>query len=350
MFSPVFPLPSLHERIPRFPPVNPGDAGDAHTLAMKNRTGFTLIELIVVIAILSILSTLAVNRIGAIRERAARMVSVASQQAAGRAVETFLAANDGRLNRLDALLDDGTSASPGSGFDFGDQGAVGTVGGLYRGPDDQTAAAVRDRNSGLCDEPGASLVDVLCVYRVDAAEAAALRRIGLEYVQRHDTYADGSAYSHYGKGDDGSIPQAPDGLDPELSACIVRTVTNGMAFAAINGKTEAGRAVYRACGQDLLSTDESGSYDESAVRTEIAATGGPLLAFGLGPRASIVGAARGGIDAAPYAEILPARYYRQYILLFRLRPAATGSVTAEFAGVLDPCGRSVTDARQSLKR
>mgnify|MGYP002856879106 CR=1 FL=1 len=53
MFSSVFPLPSLHERIPRSPPVNPGDAGDAHTLAMKNRTGFTLIELIVVIAILS---------------------------------------------------------------------------------------------------------------------------------------------------------------------------------------------------------------------------------------------------------------------------------------------------------
>ena len=71
----------------------------------KSPSGFTLIELIVVIAILSLISTLAVNRIGAIRERAARSVSVANQLATGRAVETYLTANDGKLNRLDSLLD-----------------------------------------------------------------------------------------------------------------------------------------------------------------------------------------------------------------------------------------------------
>lgn len=316
---------------------------------MKTHNGFTLIELIVVIAILSLISTLAVNRIGAIRERASHMVSVASQQATGRAVETFLTANDGGLNRLDALLDDGTSASPGAGFDFADQGAIGAVGGLYRGPDDQTGPTIRDRNSGLFDESDSSLVSALCVYRVDAAEAAALRRIGLQYVLRHDTYATGSAFSHYGKGEDGSIPQATDGLDPERSACIVRTVTNGMAFAAVNGRTEAGRAVYRACGQELLSTDERGSYEAESAKAEIAATGGPLLAFGLGPQASIVGAARGGLDSTPSSEIIPAKYYRQYILLFRLRSVASAGVSAEFAGVLDPCGHPLSSARETLK-
>jgi prepilin-type N-terminal cleavage/methylation domain-containing protein len=321
---------------------------------MKNtRNGFTLIELIVVIAILSIISTLAVNRIGAIRERAARMVSVAAQQSTGRAVESFLTVNDGKLNRLDALVDAGTSRSDGAGYDFNDQGAIGSVGGLYRGPDDVTTEAVRERNSGLWDEGDASLVGALCLYRVNGEEAAALRRIGLHYVLQHNTFADGTPYSHYGAGDDGAIPQPANGLDPELSACIARTVTNGVAFAAVNGKTEAGRAIFRACGQDLLPTATGNTgYNETAVKAEIAATGGPLLAFGLGANASIIGAAKGGLDSVPCSEILPARYYRQYILLFRLRTAGAGgasSVTAEFAGVLDPRGNSIVSARQSLK-
>lgn len=338
---------------PLAPPVNRLPECGACITVMNNRTGFTLIELIIVIAILSIISTLAVNRIGAIRDRAARMVSVAGQQATGRAVESFLTLNDGKLNRLDALVDAGTSRSGGAGYDFNDQGAAGVVGGLYRGPDDVTTEAVRERNSGLWDDGPSSLVGLLCLYRVNDAEAAALRRIGLHYVLQHDTYADGSAYSHYGTGDDGSVPQPDNGLDPELSACIARTVTNGMAFAAVNGKTEAGRAVFRACGQELLSTATGGSdYNEADVKAEIAATGGPLLAFGLGANASIVGAAQGGLDSVPYSEILPARYYRQYILLFRLHATgagATATVTAEFAGVLDPRGNSIVSARQGLK-
>lgn len=318
--------------------------------SLSNRSGFTLIELIVVIAILSLLSTLAVNRIGAIRDRAARSVSVANQLAAGRAVETFLVSNDGKLDRLDSLLDAGTSDSPSStGYDFHGLGGIGTVGGLYRGPDDTTTEAVRDRNSGLFDEGPSSLVSALCLYRVAPAEAAALRRLGLQYALRHTTYATDSPYERYGKGDDGSIPAVADGLDPELSACIVTAVTNGTAFAAVNPATEAGRAAFRACGQNLLSTEESGTYDENAAVEEALATGGPLLALGLGPSASIVGAARGGLDTAPASEILPAKYYRRYILLFRLRKSPASVVTAEFAGVLDPLAHSVSSARLTLK-
>ncbi len=317
--------------------------------SLSNRGGFTLIELIVVIAILSLLSTLAVNRIGAIRDRAARSVSVANQLAAGRAVETFLVSNDGKLDRLDSLLDAGTSDSPSStGYDFHGLGGIGTVGGLYRGPDDTTTEAVRDRNSGLFDEGPSSLVSALCLYRVDSAEAAALRRLGLQYALRHTTYATASPYERYGKGDDGSIPAVSDGLDPELSACIVTTVTNGLAFAAIDATREPGRAIYRACGQQLLSTEPSGSYDRDAAEAEIAATGGPLLALGLGTGATIVGAARGGIDSVPTSEIIPSKYYRHYILLFRLR-TLPGTVVAEFAGVLDPSGHSIPSARLSLK-
>lgn len=318
-------------------------------MSTSKHEGFTLIELIVVIAILSIISTLAVSRIGALREKAARKVSVANQQAIGRAVETFLALNDGKLNRLDSLIDAGTSDSGAEGYDFSDQGGVGSVGGLYRGPDDQTTETIREKNGGVHD----GLAAVLCTYRVSAREAEALRRLGLAYVMRHNTFASGYPFQHYGKGDDGTVPQAADGLDAELSACIAKSVTNGMAFAAVNGKTDLGRAIFQACGQELLPTANWGAgYDDNTVKTEIKATGGPLLAFGLGNSASIIGAAQGGLDVAPYSEVIPAKYYRQYILLFRLRTAGSGSVssvTAEFAGVLDPQGNTIRAARHALK-
>ena len=72
---------------------------------MKARKGFTLIELVMVIALIAIVSTLAVGRIGDMRRTAARKVSIANQQAVARAVETFISLHDGRLDRLDWLMD-----------------------------------------------------------------------------------------------------------------------------------------------------------------------------------------------------------------------------------------------------
>ena len=309
---------------------------------MKAKEGFTLIELIVVIAILSIISTLAVNRIGALREKAARKVSIANQQSIGRAVETFLALNDGKLNRLDALVDVGAHSSD-VGYNFGTEN-------LYDGPDNATPDQL-EKNAGL--DP--ALLSVLCTYVVTNNEATALQRLGLTYVMQHNTHATGfpSTYDD-NRCDDGSVPQAVDGLDAELSACVAKSVKSGMVFAAVNGKTHLGRTIFQACGQELLSTKSwSESYtDDDAVKTEIKATGGPLLAFGLGSNASIIGAAQGGLDAAPYSEVIPAKYYRQYILLFRLRTSGSGSVssvTAEFAGVLDPQGNTIRAARHALK-
>lgn len=322
-----------------------------------SRGAFTLVELIVVIAILSIISTLAVSRIGALREKAARKVSVANQQAVGRAVETFLAINDGKLNRLDSLIDAGTGNSGATGYDFSEHGGVGSVGGLYRGPDDQTTETVRERNSGIHDD----LLAALCTYRVNAHEANALRRIGLAYVMRHlsmesatdvgiVTGGDGEKLI---KGDDGALAPVSGRFDSELSACVAKSVTNGMVFAAVNPMVNRGRDIFRACGSDLERTSDADSgYSEATVKAEVAATGGPLLAFGLGDSASIIGASQGGLDSAPYSEVVPAKYYRRYIVLFRLRMAATGSaqgVTVEFAGVLDPQGNTIPAARQALK-
>ena len=328
---------------------------------MKSEKGFTLVELVMVIAILSIVSTLAVNRIGALREKAARRVSIANQQSLGRAVETFLAIGDAGLNRLDSLIDAGTSDSGTAGYDFDDRGAMGAVGGLYRGPDDEydglSAEQIREKNSGLYDDGPSSLVSVLCTYRASEAEAEALRKLGLKYVMRHNTHANASGSyaalpsSKY-ECDDKSVPQTLDGMDAELSACVAKTVTNGMVFAAVNPATHVGRTIFQACGQDLPSNKSLGeSYDTATAAAEARASGGVLLAFGLGASSSIVGAAQ-GIDSVPYCEVLPRRFYRQYVLLFRLRSSGSGGASgtaAEFAGVLDPMGNTVAAARQALK-
>ena len=305
----------------------------------SQKKGFTLVELVMVVSIIAILTTLAVQRFGSMQKIAARKVSIANQQAVGRAVESFIAVNGARgLNRLDALVNYGTAKS-GEGFHYGSASALG----IYCGPTSRGSLpqeTVDAANKGLSD----SLREVLCAYALSAAESGALHDIGLQYVMRHETKADALSASH---GDDGARPLAEDGLDPELSACFATAVTNGLVCAAVNGRIEAGRAIYRDCGQDLLSLDRTPT--EAEALAEINATGGPLLAFGLGPSCSLVGGANAGLDAAPYSEVLQANRYRQYIVLIRLR-TTEGISTAEFAGVLDPEGHTIRAARRLVRQ
>lgn len=317
------------------------------------KSGFTLIELVMVIVILAIISSLAVSKFGAMRRQAARKVSIANQQTIGRAIETYLTLNDGKaLNRLDSLIDEGTAAQTGNGgFDFNAVSSNESVGGLYRGPVTLGSLAretVDLQNKGIHED----LASVLCLYHVSEAEAKALRRIGMDYVMRHNTYATGYPFQYYGRGDDNTVPQAADGLHPDLSACIARTVTNGMVFAAVTPKTDFGRVIYQDFGQELLPTANWGQgYTDSEAEAEARATGGPLLAFGLGSSCSIIGKSNAGLESAPYSETIPPEYYRQYILLFRLRSTGTGSASstvAEFAGVLDPEGNTIRKARVLL--
>jgi len=56
-----------------------------------------------------------VSKIGDLRRSASRKVSIASQQAVGRAVETYLTVHNGKLNRLDWLMDANTARGSGGG-------------------------------------------------------------------------------------------------------------------------------------------------------------------------------------------------------------------------------------------
>lgn len=317
------------------------------------KKGFTLVELIMVVAIIAIVSMLAVSKIGNLRDASARKVSVANQQAIGRAVEVWLNAHgQGRINRLDSLLtyEQAKGASSGSGFDYGRTNETNrTSSWLYRGWA-SIVEAERMQNEGLTPE----LCAVLVPYGLNAHEAASFtRHLGLNFVMHH-LATPGSVHEGE-KTMNGTILRDPASLcaSPERAAAYAHSVTNaggeGCYLAAITPVTEAGRRIYRDCGQDLMDTEVNAVYDEAAAEREVQATGGVLFAFGLGENASLIGAAQGGLEAVPQADFPPARHYRNYILLFRLRKNAAGTEIPEFAGVLDPCGQTIRQARLSAK-
>ena len=327
------------------------------------KKAFTLIELLMVVAIIAIISTLAVTKVGGLREGAARKVSLANQKAVERAVAAFLA-DGGRLNRLDSLLYSGDGGAPIFGstpgdFDFNTVCTADNRNGFYLGPSADADATVRSQfNEGMT--PG--LKNVLCLYTLSQAQATSLNtRLGLKYVMAATAYADSAATAfpsiHYPKDrayGDGTVPNASDGLDPNDSFCIATLVTNSMTVAAINPMTDLGRTIYQACGQELMNTKNWGeSYTESEVRAEVAASGGPLLAFGLGDSASIIGKNDAGLESAPYATFAQKKFYSRYVLLIRMKTIGSGSSSVllpEFAGVIDCCGSSIRAAQHIVKR
>lgn len=317
------------------------------------KKAFTLIELVMVIAILAILSTLAVSRIGNLREKAARTVSLANQVAIGRAMDTFLASNpDGTINYLDSLINYNAAGEvrDGKGFLSGET----MYAGFYAGTEDPT---LQDVNSGLTPRvikfKGAPLLQS---YSLSQDEVDRLANRGFKYVMRHAIRESDIATPLVG--DDGSQQTISDAdktnyvLDPHKSACFIRALTNGVTVAAVSPFTKIGREVYRACGQNLIDTTTYGtngrySGAESEVLTELTAKGGVLLAFGLNQKASIIGDKDCGLESVPLATYPVKKYYRQYILLFHV-DTSTPAGLLDFRGVLDPCGFTIEEARENV--
>lgn len=320
------------------------------------KKGFTLIELIMVVAILAILATLAVNRIGNVRERAARSVSLANQSAVGRAVDTYLAASpDGQINYLDSLMTDRGSIAAMEGDGMGIQRTLQARVYCYKGAGLVNGIDSSETNNGLTPRlygPGAEGGPVFIPYSLSNAEVTRLANRGFKYVMRH---IDGTT-SVPMVGDDGAqvITNAATVLDPHASACIARAVTNGMIVCAINPLTKNGRDIYRDCGQKLLDTtdvtDATGrAIDEEKAIAQVQTTGGVLLAFGLGADASLMGAGQAGLESVPLATYPVKKFYRQYILLFHV-DASTPAGRLDFRGVLDPCGFTIRQARETMER
>jgi hypothetical protein len=251
-----------------------------------------------------------------------------------------------------ADAEQGGRVTSGDRIDFTEQ----TIGEktLYLGPSNLGAldpTFVAEKNEGL--HP--SLRSLLCLYKLNASEAEAFSgKLGLKYVVRHYEKAEGyPSFNGYTRGDDGTVPGASDGLDPDYAACITKSMTNGLVVAAISPASHLGRTIYQTLGSEYLSTKNwNESYTESEVRSEVNAKGGLLIAFGLNDLCSIIGNANAGLESVPYSTYVHKKYYSRYILLFRLRKVGAGSIESivpEFAGVLDCCGNTVRAAQMEIK-
>lgn len=297
-------------------------------------SGFTLIELLMVVFVLAIIASIAISQMGNIQKTSAEKVSIANQQQISRAVSTFLLMNNGTgLNNLDALIDFNTPAGSGGTFDLTINSAT-IAGGVYRGCKDSPATASSVKNKGLSTD----LTGKLCVYYLSSGNATALSALGLSTVYYHN-YLSGRANVLLATNPDGTAVTAAPGFRVESTAAYQQALTNGVAVLAINPLT--GKELYKAFGHDLKLTSTATDVEAQAAA---AANGWYLLAFGLGDQASIIGNRKGGLESAPRSETLGTDYYRQYFIIVRM-PTSPNAFTAEFAGILDPKGQTVKDAK-----
>lgn len=323
----------------------------------SSRAGFTLVELLVVVAILAIVASFAISQFSTTQKTSAEKVSIANQEAVNRAVQSYLMLNGGTgLNYLDSLIDWGTALGTAGTFNT-NLNSTTTVGGVYRGPkqvsfSDASApgATAVEQNHGISSD----LASKVCVYYLSASDVAALKKLGLtraiyfNYTTLHASSRGGLTVTP-----DMEIIDGGPAFRVEHAPSFGVALTNGTPVLAIKPSV-ANAGLYKAFGARLYATNgvagANGVVPAPTTDAEAAAaaSGKVLLLFGLGEDSTMVGARNGGLDNAPRCEALDFSYYRQYLLVVRCMggPSAM-SAGAEFAGVLDPKGQTVSDARFS---
>ena len=325
------------------------------------RRGFTLVELLMVIAILAIISTLAIQKLGGLKEGAREEVNRANVIRVANALETHAAANVGKMkfDKLDALVMYGASA-----------GTAGSTAKLSSTADLMVYTGI-EANRGLAPELvgasqngyAATSAGILGTYYLQESEIRALDRdLGLRYVMRgYPATLSVPYYQFYG--DDGTYVS---GGTNSADTCSAVATSNkvGMAVAVVNpgatlNNAPVGPSIYKSCGMNVAYSGKTYKVmvngadcdsNEKAFDALRAAgeDGGILMAFGLGENCALIGSSMGGLDSAPVSPVMDRSEYRRYIVLVRMvyetQAGRTGTTytakRAEFAGVMDPRGRT----------
>ena len=322
-----------------------------------SRAGFTLVELLVVVAILAIVASFAITQYSNTQKTSAEKVSIANQEAVNRAVQSYLMLNGGTgLNYLDSLIDWGTALGTAGTFNT-NLNSTTTVGGVYRGPkqvsfSDMSApgATAVEQNHGMASD----LASKVCVYYLSSSDVASLKKLGLtraiyfNYTTLHASSRGGLTVTP-----EMEIIDGGPAFRVEHAPSFGVALTNGTPVLAIKPAVST-LSLYKAFGSRLYATNgvagANGVVPPPSTDAEAmaAASGKVLLLFGLGEDSTLIGARNGGLDNAPRCEALDYSYYRQYLLVVRCMSGASAlNAGAEFAGVLDPKGQTVSDARFS---
>lgn len=321
-------------------------------MSTSRKSGFTLVELVLVIAIIAMISVLAIGKYAGVRDASKAKLNLANFSRIGASVDTFVALNDGALDRLDSLLYYGTSTDGSNAANMSSSISA-------RLTSDLTNGVVL--NPALCTDTsgyGISSGGLLCPYYLSAADVAALRNhLGLKYAMY------GTDGTHFLEGDDGAWAEGSVS-DPARVSSVAKALTNGLCVACVNpgafsGTTPNGCNVYQACGQDvrytpqgkiLIDGDQANKHNAQSAFDALDAGPGILLAFGLGESASIVGNNKAGLDHAPVCPLVSdPREYNYYLVLVRLRTNESGVRIAEYAGLVDSMGNTVSMARALAK-
>lgn len=325
------------------------------TEAKNLKSGFTLIEMIVVVAIIALISAMAVMKLSGIRNDVKAKANIANLKRIDSAVENYLVANLGKgLNRLDLLMEYDQQAKMGS------RGAA-SFDDIEIPPSYMKSSLLSDTNTGLhtnlttITKFYGTYSPLLGTYHLSTSDAKALSEtFGLVYGM------EGTDGNRTRTGADGAWAQGST-ADPDTCQCVARALTNGVAVAVVNPYSALGSgsdikpsgcAIYNACGQKIwFGTDQKLHIDgdsnvystsEDAIKALYqTGKGGILLAFGLGAYTSMIGENVAGLDAAPVCPDIEKTCYRRYILLIRLKQTVENGVEAEYAGVIDPRGRTL---------
>lgn len=330
---------------------------------MKNsRSAFTLVELLMVIAIIAMISALAVQKFGGLKVGAQDDLNRANLVRILSTLETHAAANPGRakFDKLDALVIDGAPDHTPGGATDGLSSTSALL--LYTNQGDKNRGLAPELVGDRQNPYAGTSAGILGTYYLSDSEVRALERdIGLRTVMRG--YPETLSVPYYTFCGDDGVYVAGRADSADTCSSVARTNHVGMAVAAINpgatlDDTYAGASIYKACGimgvaysgtsyKVMLDGAECSSNEDAFTKLRKAGEqGGILLAFGLGEHCALVGSSVAGLDTAPVSPVMNKDEYRRYIVLVRMVYDASGAAKrAEFAGVMDPRGRTAAMLR-----
>lgn len=318
------------------------------------RGGFTLIELILVIAILVIISSLAISKFTDLKIRSAERVNISTMQNVQRTAETYITAayqKSGLFSHLDSLLEYGPGGSwyglPGQ-YDFSEakNDPEASPPGIYRGLKGVTPQK-REENLGLTK----SLAESLGIYYLKSREVETLKDYGISDYLLHNYKSDRGCELGFKHGD-GNMPivNGGPGFRVNYTAFYPSILTNGSPVAVINPASSNGRNIFKALGydpkfdadtlQEIKEASDAGAMGQKLYKDRKVSV--RLICFGVGGESAF---AQKALDTVPRSQVLGREYYSQYILVFKQETMGWAGYKVAFAGVIDPQGNCIDDAR-----